>query len=100
MKLKLNELHTADWRYVNCPTVNLYEGKQVAYRMSMKYGYRFTIVDLHGTIYIAQALYNPTNNTESISIHEAHSVNDAKAIIEVMIQFITNMHRKVPVTNA
>ena len=73
MKLKLNELHQAEWRYVNCPTVNLYEGKQVSYRMSSKYGYRFTIVDLHGAVYIVQALYSPILNTESVSVHEGQT---------------------------
>lgn len=100
MKIKLNELHKAEWRYVNTPKADLYHGKQITYRQSTKYGYRFTIIEFNGNYYITQALYNPTTNTESISVHEAHSINDAKAVLEVMIQFIVGMRKPLIIPDA
>lgn len=95
MKIKLNELHIADWRFVNTPQVNLYEGKQITYRQSTKYGYRFTIIEFHSQYYVTQALYNPATNSESISVHTAPNLNDAKVALEVMIQFIVGMRKRI-----
>lgn len=98
MKIKLNELHKADWRYINTPEINLYNGKCIIYRESKKYGYRFNIILLNDKYYLTQSLYTINDNMEHISVHETKSINDAKAILEVMLQFIKNYRRKDPVT--
>ena len=95
MKIKINESHLASWQYINTPVVNLYEGKVITYRQSSQYGYRYTIIDYHGAIYLTQALYEPMKNTESISVHLVHSINDAKAVIEAMIQMNKSLHKPI-----
>lgn len=88
MKIKTNESHKAEWTYINCSAnLNLYEGKLITYRESKKYGYRYDIIQLNDKFYLTQALYTVINNRESISVHEIKSINDAKAIMEAMIQF-------------
>jgi len=96
MKIKLNELHQAEWKYMNCSEFNCYESKLILYRESKKYGYRFNIIQYNNEYYITQALYNPMSHTENISVHPVKNVNDAKAILEVMLQFVRNMHKRVP----
>ena len=94
MKIKLNELHTASWKYINIPEVNLYEGKLITYRESKKYGYRFTLIRHNDNYYLTQALYSPILNKEEISVYQIKSINDAKACINVMIDFIIGMRQK------
>lgn len=97
MKLKLNENHRAEWTYYNCSAdTNLYEGKLITYRESKRYGYRYTIVMLNDKFYIVQSLYTPITNTESISVYLTNSVNDAKAVIEAMIQLNKTYHQPAP----
>lgn len=96
MKIKLNEQHKADWRYINTPETNLYEGKCIVYRESKKYGYRFNIILLNDKYYLTQSLYTPIDNMEHVSVHEVRSINDAKAMLEVMLQFIQGYRRKDP----
>ena len=87
MKIKLNELNKAEWRFIGCEEFKPYDGELILYKLSKKYGYRFNIISYNGSFYITQALYDPTTNIEHISVHPAKSINDAKAVLEVMIQY-------------
>lgn len=96
MKIKLNEKHEAEWKYISMPVTNLYKGNVITYRLSQKYGYRFNIISFDGGFYLTMALYNPLSKTEAITVQQVKSINDAKAVIETMIQFIRNYHRRSP----
>lgn len=100
MKLKLNESHRADWRYYGCDEFNPYEGKYITHRESKKYGYRFTIISHTDSFYLIQSLYNITDKIEHISVHHIKSVNDGKAMLEVMLQFIKGYRKPVRDTDA
>jgi hypothetical protein len=96
MKIKLNEKHEAEWKYIQTPVINLYKGDLITYRLSIKYGYRFNIISLDGSFYLTMSLYNPITKTENITVQPVKSINDAKAVIEAMIQLIKNYHRRSP----
>lgn len=101
MQIKLNKNHVAEWRYYNCPVdLPLNDGKVILTRFSNKHGYKFLVIMLNDSFYLTQSLYNPINNSESISIHVVKSVNDAKAIIDCMIQMITNYRKPIHETDA
>ena len=98
MKIKVNEKHVADWRFINCSAnLDLYKGESLFMKVSIKRGYRFNVIMLDGHYYVTQALFDPSQNYESISVHTTTSVNDAKAIIKAMVQFIDNYREMQPV---
>lgn len=98
MKIKLDESHKADWRYYGCGEFNPHYGTYITHRESKKYGYRLTILSYNDAFYITQSLYNLTDRIEHVSVHKIKSVNDGKAMLEVMLQFIKNYRRKDPHT--
>ncbi len=99
MQIKLKADRQADIRFVNCPITDIENGTSLFMRYSPRYGYKFLIVSHNNKYYITQALYDPMHSAEHISIHETKSINDAKAIIGAMIQFIKT-YRNRPVEEA
>lgn len=81
--IKLSKKHKADYRFVNCPMFNVETAECVFSKYSNKYGYKYCVIIDDGNIYLTQALYEPIKNIEHISVHPAHSINDAKSIIKV-----------------
>ena len=86
MKIKINESNRGDYRYYGCKEFDPHYGQYITHRESKKYGYRFTILSYGGEFYLTQSLL--TDNVENISVHRIKSVNDGKAMLECMMQFI------------
>lgn len=100
MNIKLNEKHKAEWRFIGCEEFKPYDGELILYKLSNKYGYRFNIIQYNDSFYITQALYDPNTDSEHISVHPVKSINDAKAVLEVMIQFIKGTRTPAHETDA
>lgn len=95
MKIKLNETNPGTYRYYGCDEFDPHYGTYITHRESKKYGYRFTLLSYNNAFYLTQSLL--CNGTEEISVHRIKSVNDGKAMLEVMLQFIRNYRQNAGV---